>query len=184
MNKSAIWKGGIIPVSWFVHHSFVVNSIPASSGCAGVSSPRFCLERMGALNGRSRFQGSDLGLEDTLNGGWESRGIPGIPPKASEKFRLRIYKFMAQILCFSKLNHHSCQHFVSTRLSRASKRWNESPFASKTLIRHETMINYWLMVLNSGAKKTVEGKVVDPIFLNKVLYIPGGCLGFLNHQQY
>ena len=31
-------------------------------------------------------------------------------------------------------------------------------------------------------RSPVEGKVVYPIFY-KVSYIPGGCLGFLNHQQ-
>ena len=32
-------------------------------------------------------------------------------------------------------------------------------------------------------RSPVEGKVVYPISY-KVFYMPGGCFGFLNHQQY
>ena len=39
------------------------------------------------------------------------------------------------------------------------------------------------MVLRSGYIHNQLSLVVYPI-IYKVLYIPGGCLGFLNHQQY
>ena len=42
----------------------------------------------------------------------------------------------------------------------------------------------WLMVRKSGINSPVEGKVVEIPLFAKVLYISGGCLGFLNHQQY
>ena len=39
------------------------------------------------------------------------------------------------------------------------------------------------MVQKSGF--TVEGKVVEtPLFTGFFLHLQGGCLGFLNHQQY
>ena len=43
--------------------------------------------------------------------------------------------------------------------------------------------NLILMVQKSGINSPVEGKVVYPISY-KVFYMPGGCFGFLKHQQY
>ena len=49
--------------------------------------------------------------------------------------------------------------------------------------RRGSLSKHRILMVQNPARKPVEGTVVYPIIYT-VLYIPGGCLGFLNHQQY